>query len=156
MLDQKNPLETPKAQEETKPISDMGKIYEQTLVDIREGSITKGTIISVSKKEVVVDVGYKSEGILSIDEFQNPSEVKVGDEVDVLVESKEDDDGMIVLSKEKADRLIGCDLSRHSSPLMPPSLSCRTFSSHPARPSTARSRLGSSRGGWSRLTARPS
>jgi small subunit ribosomal protein S1 len=67
------------------------------------GEIVKGTIIEVRPKEVLVDIGYKSEGVIAGNEFEDIKTVKVGDEVDVLIEKLEDKDGMVVLSKEKAE-----------------------------------------------------
>ena len=66
------------------------------------GSIVKGTIIEVRSKEVLVDIGYKSEGVVSGMEFVDLKAVKVGDEIDVLIEKLEDKDGMVVLSHEQA------------------------------------------------------
>jgi small subunit ribosomal protein S1 len=67
------------------------------------GNIVKGTVIEVRPKEVLVDIGYKSEGVVSGNEFEDIKAVKVGDEVDVLIEKLEDKDGMVILSKEKAE-----------------------------------------------------
>src|SRR5512132_2069226 len=67
------------------------------------GEIVKGTIIEVRPKEVLVDIGYKSEGAVNGSEFDDIKTVKVGDEVDVLIEKLEDKDGMVVLSREKAE-----------------------------------------------------
>ena len=67
------------------------------------GSIVKGTIIEVGTKDVLVDIGYKSEGVISGGEFEDLKTVKVGDQIDVLIEKLEDKDGMVVLSKEKAE-----------------------------------------------------
>ncbi len=67
------------------------------------GSIVKGVIIEVRPKEVLVDIGYKSEGVISANEFEDIKIVKVGDEIDVLIEKLEDKEGMVVLSKEKAE-----------------------------------------------------
>src|SRR3989454_12214928 len=67
------------------------------------GNIVKGTIIEVRPKEVLVDIGYKSEGVISANEFEDIKAVKVADEIDVLIEKLEDKDGMVVLSKEKAE-----------------------------------------------------
>lgn len=67
------------------------------------GNIVKGTIIEVRPKEVLVDIGYKSEGVISAFEFEDIKTVKVGDQIDVLIEKLEDRDGMVVLSKEKAE-----------------------------------------------------
>src|SRR5215472_7436534 len=67
------------------------------------GNIVKGTIIEVRPKEVLVDIGYKSEGVISGSEFEDIKTVKVGDEIDVLIEKLEDKEGMVVLSREKAE-----------------------------------------------------
>ncbi len=67
------------------------------------GNIVKGTIIEVRPKEVLVDIGYKSEGVISGNEFEDIKAVKMGDEIDVLIEKLEDKEGMVVLSKEKAE-----------------------------------------------------
>src|SRR5438552_9440281 len=67
------------------------------------GEIVKGTIIETRPKEVLVDIGYKSEGSIAANEFADIKTVKVGDEIDVLIEKLEDKDGMVVLSKEKAE-----------------------------------------------------
>src|SRR5262245_45045855 len=67
------------------------------------GNIVKGTIIEVRPKEVLVDIGYKSEGVISGAEFEDIKAVKMGDEIDVLIEKLEDKEGMVVLSKEKAE-----------------------------------------------------
>jgi len=67
------------------------------------GNIVKGTIIEVRPKEVLVDIGYKSEGVISANEFEDIKTVKVGDQIDVLIEKLEDKEGMVILSKEKAE-----------------------------------------------------
>jgi small subunit ribosomal protein S1 len=67
------------------------------------GKIVKGAIIEVRPKEVLVDIGYKSEGVIAASEFEDIKAVKVGDEIDVLIEKLEDREGMVVLSKEKAE-----------------------------------------------------
>jgi small subunit ribosomal protein S1 len=75
---------------------------------LQEGEIVKGTIVQLTKDYAVVDVGYKSEGQIPINEFTNPKgevSIKVGDPVDVLLEARENDSGMVVLSKEKADKM---------------------------------------------------
>jgi small subunit ribosomal protein S1 len=70
---------------------------------VAAGNIVKGTIIEVRPKEVLVDIGYKSEGVISGNEFEDIKTVKVGDQIDVLIEKLEDKEGMVVLSKEKAE-----------------------------------------------------
>ncbi len=84
-------------------------LFEESLKheEVHEGDIVRGTVISVGKEFAVIDIGYKSEGQISLDEFRGADgkiSVKPGQEIDVLLESRENDAGMIVLSKEKADR----------------------------------------------------
>jgi small subunit ribosomal protein S1 len=75
------------------------------LQDVREGEIVSARILKLTPGAVILEFGFKSEGAVPLDEFKNPEELKVGDEVDVLLESLEDDDGVVVLSKRKADFL---------------------------------------------------
>jgi len=86
---------------------ELARLYEESLSVLKEGQIVKGKVVSVSNKDVFVDIGYKSEGVVPINEFHNPKDIKVGDEVSVLLESKENEDGMVVLSKHKAERAEG-------------------------------------------------
>ncbi len=78
-------------------------MYEPTLCDIQEGEIVKGRVMGVTKEDVIVDVGFKSEGIIPITEFPEPVNVKVGDDIEVYLDAIEDQDGQLVLSKQKAD-----------------------------------------------------
>jgi small subunit ribosomal protein S1 len=80
----------------------MEEALKQSEKSFAAGEIVKGTVIEVRPKEVLVDIGYKSEGVIAANEFEDIKTVKVGDEVDVLIEKLEDKDGMVVLSKEKA------------------------------------------------------
>jgi small subunit ribosomal protein S1 len=80
----------------------MQDVMSKAMPDFREGSIIKGQILEVRPREVLVDVGYKSEGVIPLSEFEDPDSLQVGDEVDVLLERLENDEGMVVLSKEKA------------------------------------------------------
>jgi len=90
-------------QEETKPnMSDMQALLENAVKNYREGSIIKGHILEIRPKEFLVDIGYKSEGVIPASEFDDPEEVEIGDEIEVLLERLENDEGMVVLSKEKA------------------------------------------------------
>lgn len=82
-------------------------LYMQSIAQIRPGQIVKGKIIAVGSKDVTIDIGYKSEGMVALSEFSDPESVKVGDEVEVYLESKEDENGMVVLSKQKAERMVG-------------------------------------------------
>ena len=87
--------------------------YDETLRDFEEGEIVKGVIIKIDRDEIMVDVGYKSEGYIPLSEFgTNPDgtpKVKIGDVVDVYLLRKEDQDGLVVLSKEIADQKIVWD-----------------------------------------------
>src|SRR3954454_21568931 len=80
----------------------MQDVMSKPMPDFREGSIIKGQILEVRPREVLVDVGYKSEGVIPLNEFEDPESLQVGDEVDVLLERLENGEGMVVLSKEKA------------------------------------------------------
>ncbi len=79
------------------------KLYEESMKDLEEGEIVRGTILKVDEKEVLVDVGFKSEGVIPIDEFGDVDSIKVGDEIDVFLEKMENQDGLVVLSKQRAD-----------------------------------------------------
>jgi len=83
-------------------MTEMQELIAKSLRDFKEGSIVKGRILEIRPREVLVDIGYKSEGVIPASEFDDMNEVEVGDEVEVLLEKLENEDGMIVLSKEKA------------------------------------------------------
>ncbi|MBZ0168631.1 MAG: 30S ribosomal protein S1 [Kofleriaceae bacterium] len=86
---------------------DLVELYAQSLREITEGEIVRGTVLEIRNEMVLIDIGYKSEGAIPIKEFLTPSgeiTVKVGDAVDVYLEQKEDSDGLIVLSREKAEK----------------------------------------------------
>ncbi len=83
-------------------------MYDQSLRTLAEGEVVRGRVLRVGSNEVIVDVGYKSEGIIDLDEFIGPDgkpHVNVGDEIDVLLEKTENRDGYVVLSKEKAEKM---------------------------------------------------
>ncbi len=80
----------------------MQELFSKSLRQFSEGSIVKGRIIEKRATEVLVDIGYKSEGIISLSEFEDSATLAVGDEIEVLLERLENDEGMVVLSKEKA------------------------------------------------------
>ena len=84
------------------PLAEMTKMYEKTFKNFTEGSIVKGRIIEICENDVVVDIGYKSEALVSKNEFRGPDPVAVGQEYEVLIDNMEDDEGMIVLSREYA------------------------------------------------------
>jgi small subunit ribosomal protein S1 len=93
---------------------DMEELYRESLEHIQEGEIIKGRIVQIERDSVLVDVGYKSEGLIPLSEFkEGAKDLKVGDEVDVLLESKEDSEGLVVLSKEKANKIKVWDEISH-------------------------------------------
>ena len=87
--------------------AEMESLYENTFGNVAEGEILKGKIVKISNADVLVDIGFKSEGVIPIKEFDNKSEAKIGDEINVLVEKIEDQRGCIILSKRKAEQLKG-------------------------------------------------
>jgi small subunit ribosomal protein S1 len=85
----------------------LAALYEETFKNLEEGTITEGCVVAVTKDKVVVDIGYKSEGMIPNDQFSTEElqNVKVGDRLQVYIEECEDADGNLVLSKEKADKM---------------------------------------------------
>ena len=79
----------------------MAAMYEETLKNFSEGSIVNGHVLAVRPNEVLVDIGYKSEGVLPLDEFREPA--TVGEQIEVMLVRLEDDNGMVVLSKRRAE-----------------------------------------------------
>src|SRR6476469_6518767 len=80
----------------------MQDLLAKSYRDFKEGSIVKGRVLEIRPREVLVDIGYKSEGVIPSAEFDNIDSMEVGDEVEVLLERLENDEGMVILSKEKA------------------------------------------------------
>jgi len=95
---------------------DFQTLYEESLKTLEEGQIVKGTVIEITPDHVTVDVGYKCEGQIPIQEFmkrEKKVDVKIGDRIDVFLERKESEEGLLILSKEKADKVkIWKDVSR--------------------------------------------
>lgn len=83
----------------------LAKLYSESFYDIKEGEIITGKIVGVFGDNVVVDVGFKSDGTISKQEFNATEEIKIGNKVDIVIESVEDEDGNLVLSKKRADFL---------------------------------------------------
>ncbi len=86
---------------------DMLAMIDKTVGNLNPGAILLGTIVNHIGDDVIIEVGLKSEGAVSASEFDDPSEIRVGDSVDVLLESVESDSGLVLLSKRKADRIRG-------------------------------------------------
>ena len=76
--------------------------YDQSLNTVKDKEVIEGTVISINKREVVVNIGYKSDGVISMNEFRYNPELKVGDTVEVYIENQEDKKGQLVLSHKKA------------------------------------------------------
>jgi small subunit ribosomal protein S1 len=95
---------------------DFQTLYEGSLKTIEEGQILKGTVLEITPDHVTVDVGYKSEGHIPVQEFLKRNkkvDVKVGDRIDVFLEKKDSEEGLLILSKEKADKVtVWRDVSR--------------------------------------------
>ena len=81
---------------------ELDKAYDETLNKVADHQVVEGTVISVDKKEVVVNIGYKSDGIIPSSEFRYNPDLKIGDKVEVYVESAEDKKGQLILSHKKA------------------------------------------------------
>ena len=94
-------LEKPEYDEDQ--VNEFMALYEESISGIKEGQIVKGTVVSIGPSEVMVDIGFKSEGAVSIKEFSDPSTIDILQEVEVFLENVEDQEGQIVLSKQKAD-----------------------------------------------------
>jgi len=95
---------------------DFQTLYEESLKTLEEGQILRGIVVDITPDHVTVDVGYKSEGQIPMQEFlkrDKKVDVKIGDRIDVLLERKESEEGLLTLSKEKADRInVWKDISR--------------------------------------------
>ncbi|HEO71594.1 MAG TPA: S1 RNA-binding domain-containing protein, partial [Candidatus Hydrogenedentes bacterium] len=86
-------------------MEEMEAMYEQTMQSFKEGEVVKGSIVEITDDYVVVDIGYKSEGAIPKEEFSRPEDLEPGQELDVFIEDPEDDDGLPILSKIKADKI---------------------------------------------------
>jgi len=90
----------------TKNIDDLEKAYTNTLVDISEHQLIKGRVVGMNDRDVLIDIGFKSEGIIDRSEFTEESLPSIGDQVEVYLEYLEDSSGNTILSKEKADFML--------------------------------------------------
>src|SRR4030043_1177832 len=102
--------------EDSAPREDFQTLYEESLKTLEEGQILRGIVVDITPDHVTVDVGYKSEGQVPMQEFlkrDKKVDVKIGDQIDVLLEKKESEEGILTLSKEKADKIkIWREISR--------------------------------------------
>jgi len=103
-------LDNDSKQEEDSAEINIEEMYEQSLRQIQEGELITGEIIKIDEEYVLVDIGYKSEGIIPIREFKDTDgkvTAKAGDKVDVVLERKENDEGVVTLSMERAKKNKG-------------------------------------------------
>ena len=91
------------------PKAQIAEAYDKTLSNIAVGEVVEGTVIGITKREVVVNIGYKSEGIIPVAEFRYNPELQINDKVEVYVESAEDKNGQLALSHKKARQLKSWD-----------------------------------------------
>ena len=84
----------------------MNKAIDDSVGEFALDKIVKARVISIANREVILDIGLKSEGVVGINEWDDPSEIDVGDEVEVLIEDVESDSGMVLVSKRRADRIV--------------------------------------------------
>src|SRR3989441_1071557 len=96
-------LELDPDEESPSMMGQMLQLYEDSLKDLEEGEIVRGRVLKIDDKEVTVDVGFKSEGVIPVEEFPDLEGVKVGDEIEVFLEKTENQAGLVVLSKQRAD-----------------------------------------------------
>ncbi len=89
--------------------SELEDLYNNTFKLVEEGEVVMGTVVAINKREVVVNIGYKSEGVINANEFRAETEIKVGDKVEVFVENMESIDGQLILSHKKAKSLKSWD-----------------------------------------------
>src|SRR5262249_58506854 len=87
--------------------TDLSTAYDHTTAEFAPNKVVKGKIVDIRNDEVVVDIGYKSEGVIQLQEFGEASNYDVGDIIEVLLESVDQAGGGVVLSKRKADRIRG-------------------------------------------------
>ncbi|MEC7850010.1 MAG: hypothetical protein VX993_04650, partial [Candidatus Neomarinimicrobiota bacterium] len=92
--------------DETINAEDIDKAYTNTLVDITEHQLIKGRVVGMNERDVLIDIGFKSEGIIDRSEFTDESLPAIGDQVEVYLEYLEDSSGNTILSKEKADFML--------------------------------------------------
>jgi small subunit ribosomal protein S1 len=87
----------------TEELTMLTQMYNRTLHTITQGDIVKGKVLGITDNEVIVDIGFKSEGVLPIAEFDNVKDLKVGDQIEVFLENLEDPNGQLILSRKRAD-----------------------------------------------------
>ncbi len=82
--------------------AEMEKLYDETLTEITEKEVIKGTVVGINDKDVIINIGFKSDGLVPVNEFRDLEELKIGDEVELFIEEQENSLGQLVLSRKKA------------------------------------------------------
>ena len=103
MIDELTDLE--RELEEQLAETSMEMLFDESVEDYKEGEVVSGKVVEIGEDRVLVDIGYKSEGVVPIGEFSMPDQLNIGDQFDFFIEEPENDNGMPVLSKMKADRI---------------------------------------------------
>ncbi|MBY0066289.1 MULTISPECIES: 30S ribosomal protein S1 [Empedobacter] len=96
-------------EEDRKEKAELEQMYDTTLEDLHENEVFKGQVVRITDKEAIVDINFKSEGVISLNEFRYNSDLKVGDIVEVMVDQREDKNGQLILSHKKARTLNAWD-----------------------------------------------
>ncbi|MFA5620208.1 MAG: 30S ribosomal protein S1 [Weeksellaceae bacterium] len=96
-------------EEDRKEKAELERMYDETLEDLNENAVFKGKVVRMTDREAIVDINFKSEGVISLNEFRYNPDLKVGDEVEVMVDQREDKNGQLILSHRKARILNAWD-----------------------------------------------
>lgn len=86
----------------TAELTQLESMYAETLFTVQEKAVVKGIVVDITERDVVLNIGYKSDGLVALSEFRDIEGLKIGDEVEVYVESQEDKNGDLVISRKKA------------------------------------------------------
>lgn len=92
--------------------AELEKMYANTLSVINENEVVKGTVVSLTDRNVIINIGFKSDGLIPISEFRDMSDIKTGDQIDVFIENQEDQNGQLLLSRNKAKLVMGWKMIR--------------------------------------------
>jgi small subunit ribosomal protein S1 len=90
--------------EDVMGMEDMESLYESSMANFKEGEVVRGSVVGRTEDHVLVDIGYKSEGVVTVDEFPDPDDIKVGDSFDFYIEEPEDEDGMPFFRRSRRTR----------------------------------------------------
>lgn len=94
--------------------ANMASMYEDTLTQVNEKEVVRGTVVGINDRDVIMNIGFKSDGLVSVSEFRDTPDLKIGDEIEVYVEEQEDAQGQLVLSRKKAKIVKAWDTIQHA------------------------------------------